>query len=178
MNPKSILIFCSGLVVPFVLGFGFLLAGGMPVATKGAPLPLERTIAGLAIHAAMRGEEGKTSPVPSDAANLLAGVKNYRKNCQVCHGGIESQPTAIAKGLFPKPPQLFAPDHGVTDDPIGEIFWKIKNGIRLTGMPGYSESLSDQEVWQVSQLLVTADKLPPEVQAELRAEVQTENPAR
>lgn len=57
---------------------------------------------------------------------------------------------------------------GVSDDPAGETFWKVKNGIRLTGMPSYADLLSEQQMWQVSMLLKTADKpLPSEVYAEL-----------
>ena len=68
--------------------------------------------------------------------------------------------------MFPQPPQFFE-GHGVTDDPPGETYWKAKNGIRLTGMPGYGSSLSDQQLWQVSLLLAHADKLPASVQTAL-----------
>jgi thiosulfate dehydrogenase len=52
---------------------------------------------------------------------------------------------------------------GVTDDPAGVTYWKVANGIRLTGMPGYSGSLSSDQMWQVSLLLANADKLPTNV---------------
>ena len=48
----------------------------------------------------------------------------------------------------------------VTDDPPGESYWKVSNGIRMTGMPSFHESLSDTQMWQVSLLLANADKLP------------------
>jgi len=51
----------------------------------------------------------------------------------------------------------------VTDDPAGESYWKVANGIRMTGMPSFHESLSDAQVWQVSLLLANADKLPASV---------------
>ncbi len=52
---------------------------------------------------------------------------------------------------------------GVTDDPPGETYWKVANGIRLTGMPSFKSVLTDTEMWQVSLLLANADKpLPPE----------------
>jgi len=63
--------------------------------------------------------------------------------------------------MFPKPPQLF--EHGVTDDPVGETYWKVANGIRLTGMPGFKGTKSDDALWQVSLLLANADKLPASV---------------
>jgi thiosulfate dehydrogenase len=51
---------------------------------------------------------------------------------------------------------------GVTDDPPGETYWKVANGIRLTGMPAFKDMLTDNQMWQVSLLLANADKpLPP-----------------
>ena len=48
----------------------------------------------------------------------------------------------------------------------GETYWKVKNGLRLTGMPAYQKLLSDTEMWQVSLLLKNADQnLSPAVQA-------------
>jgi mono/diheme cytochrome c family protein len=55
----------------------------------------------------------------------------------------------------------------VTDDPAGETYWKVSNGIRLTGMPAFGKSLSERDIWNVSELLALADKLPPAAMAEL-----------
>jgi len=75
--------------------------------------------------------------------------------------GVAGQPiTSVAKGMYPRPPQLLDPRHMVTDDPPGESYWKVSNGIRMTGMPSFHESLSDTQMWQVSLLLANADKLP------------------
>ena len=62
--------------------------------------------------------------------------------------------------MFPLPPQLFDKDDMVTDDPAGVTYWKVANGIRMTGMPGFGEMLTPTQMWQVSQLLAHADKLP------------------
>lgn len=50
---------------------------------------------------------------------------------------------------------------GVSDDPPGETYWRVANGIRLTGMPAYKDVLTDTEMWQVSLLLANADKPLP-----------------
>ena len=160
--------FLVGLILPFVAGYVFLISGGMPVATKGPPLPMERFVARTAIHAAMNGQTDVKSPVTYDEANLLAGAKVYVQNCAVCHGLPEGKETNIAKGLFPEPPQLFGEDN-VTDDSVGKIYWKVKNGIRLTGMPGFVDNLSDTDLWQVSGLLQMADKLPATVLQNLKS---------
>lgn len=158
---KILLGFLLGICAPFVAGYFFVALGGMPVATKGTPLPLETYLAKKAKHAAYDPEAGKPSPLPADESNLLAGARLYQTQCAVCHGVFDQPGSAIAKGMFPKPPQLLPPNKGVTSDPIGVIYWKIKNGIRLTGMPGFEGSLSDSELWQVSLLLSHANALPP-----------------
>jgi hypothetical protein len=68
--------------------------------------------------------------------------------------------------MFPKPPQLFH-GMGVTDDEAWETYWKVENGIRLTGMPGFKGRLSETQIWQVSVLVKNADKIPPSVKADL-----------
>jgi mono/diheme cytochrome c family protein len=100
--------------------------------------------------------EGRADPADP---NLLAGAKLYREYCAVCHGMPGQPKTATANGMFPAPPQLMH-GKGVTDDPVGETFWKAANGIRLTGMPAYRGSLTDEQLWQISWVLASSDKLP------------------
>jgi mono/diheme cytochrome c family protein len=57
---------------------------------------------------------------------------------------------------------------GVTDDPPAESYWKIANGIRLTGMPAYKKTLSEKELWEISELVANAGKLPDEVTSALK----------
>jgi thiosulfate dehydrogenase len=90
----------------------------------------------------------KTIPMQATESNVLAGATVYRKDCAVCHGLPGGEETPIGKGMFPHPPQLFH-GKGVTDDPVGESYWKVANGIRLTGMPGFKKSLTDAQMWQV-----------------------------
>jgi len=70
--------------------------------------------------------------------------------------------------MYPDAPQLLEPHPnkpeviGVSDDPLGETYWKVLNGIRLTGMPSFKTQLSDPEVWQVSLFLANANKPMPQ----------------
>ena len=158
-----------GVVVVLAAEFLFMTQGGMPVSTRGGPLPLERFVASRALHVAMAKEADRPSPIPADPANLLAGAKVYQDNCAVCHGLRDpASRSPIGKGMYPPPPALLGPDEGVADDPVGETYWKVKNGIRLTGMPRFEGALSDTEMWQVSLLLSKAEELPPAVQQALR----------
>ena len=56
----------------------------------------------------------------------------------------------------------------MTDDSVGETYWKAANGIRLTGMPGFHKILSEDQLWQVSLLLKKADQLPGTVKTALK----------
>ena len=134
-------------------------SGSVPVATSAPPMPFEKTMARIALHARMEKEMPKSVPVAADEAGYVAGAQIYKENCAVCHG-LPGQPqTAIAKGMFPDPPELLK-GTGVTDDPPGETYWKVAGGIRMTGMPGFDKTLSTTQMWQVSLLLANADKLP------------------
>jgi mono/diheme cytochrome c family protein len=129
-------------------------------------MPFERKVAKLALHAYLGKVPHPNPPVPSDEANLLAGAKVYKEDCAVCHGLLGEPHNAIGNGMFPKPPLLFR-GVGVTDDETWETYTKVSGGIRMTGMPGFKDRLSDAQMWQVSVLLKTADKLPASVKAEL-----------
>lgn len=158
--------FVSGLVVGILiipLLFALMVATGhFPAATADSPLPFERITASVALRARIRRQAPKRDVSTLTVTNLVSGANIYQKNCAFCHGLPEQPKPLVATGMFPSPPQLFTADDGVTDDPPGEVYWKIKNGIRLTGMPAFQASLTDEQMWQVTAAVVRADKLPIE----------------
>lgn len=140
--------------------------GSPPVATADPALPFEQQIVAVPLQARIHRELPKSVPIAADAATFTAGAAVYRAQCAACHG-LPGRPSPFAAGMFPKPPQLFVRhgDHvGVSDDEPGETFWKVANGIRLSGMPAYRKILDEKAQWQVTLLLANADKLPPAVQ--------------
>ena len=164
--PLAIVSFLAGLlIVPLAL-YLHLAYGKPPVATADTPYPLEDRIVEIPLQARIHREMPAASPIPASDENLNAGAGIYEDKCEMCHGTAD-QPSAMAKTMFPRAPQLWAKHRngavGVSDDPVGETYWKIKNGIRLTGMPAYDKALSETQLWQVTLLLSMADKpLPAE----------------
>jgi mono/diheme cytochrome c family protein len=148
-----------GLIVIPIGVYMYFSSGAAPVATSSAPMPFEKMLANLALHARLRKEMPKPPPIPADEASFVAGAQVYKDDCAVCHGVPGQAQTAIAQGMFPKPPKLME-GHGVTDDPPEETYWKVAGGIRMTGMPGFEKLLSPTQMWQVSLLAANADKLP------------------
>jgi thiosulfate dehydrogenase len=159
--------FIAALTLIAAGGLGYIALGLAPVATASAPLPFERLITGIALDARVKREAPKSSPIAASDEVYAAGAQIYRHNCAVCHGLPGRDQTAIAKGEFPKPPELFNGE-GVTDELVGVTYWKVANGIRLTGMPGFRDSLSREQMWQVSLLLSNADRLPATVRTALQ----------
>lgn len=165
--------FVVGLIIGIALVVGgtwyYFTSGRAPVATTDPTIPFEKKLANGALHARINKDPHMDPPpVPANEATYIAGADIYKEHCAVCHGLPGQEQSAIAKGMFPKPPALFH-GTGVTDDPAWETYWKAKNGIRLTGMPGFQAHLNDTQLWQVSVLLANADKISPAVNAALTA---------
>lgn len=156
---KFIVGLLLGLALVPVGAYVYFTGGSAPVATSDGDMPFEKFLARKALHARIAKEMPKNVPIETSEANYLAGAQLYKEHCAVCHGVPLAPKTAIASGMYPKPPQLLV-GKGVTDDEPGESYWKIANGIRLSGMPGFSKSLSETQMWQVAILLANADKLP------------------
>ena len=156
-----------GLVILPIVGYCYFRFGYAPVATASSPMPFEKKMASMALKARISKEAPKQVPIQPDEPNLTQGANIFVENCAFCHGLPGQKASNAAKGMFPLPPQLFNPDEMVTDDPPGVTYWKVSNGIRMTGMPGFGEMLSPTQMWQVSLLLAHADKLPDQTKAVL-----------
>jgi mono/diheme cytochrome c family protein len=168
------------ILVPLAVVLYFKL-GNVPVAVNDPPMPQEQLITSVPLNARIDKEMIKNPPVQPDENNLVAGARIYNDKCAVCHG-FHGKPSQLGRHMFPAAPPLWEKHHngdvvGVSDDPPGETYWKVANGIRLTGMPSYKELLSDTEMWQVSVLLANADKpLPPAAVAILNGEASVATP--
>lgn len=165
--------FGPGLLLGIVLTLAVLIlgtyvgiqAGWMPANADARPSNAERWAARTSLRATLAREApAQPNPVALTDENLAAGIKLYKQNCAVCHGGADAKPSNIAEGLYQKAPQLGK--DGVEDDPDGVTYWKITHGIRLTGMPAFSKTLTDEQRWQIALLLKHLDSLPPKANRE------------
>jgi mono/diheme cytochrome c family protein len=160
-----------GIVLVPVLVLGWLRFGHVPVAVADPPLPQERLLTGVPLHQRIDREMVQTPPIQADEASLIAGAEIYRDQCATCHG-FHGKPSRFGAHMFPGAPPLWEKHHhnevvGVSDDPPGETYWKVANGIRLTGMPAYKSVLTETQMWQVSLLLAHADKPLPQAAIEI-----------
>jgi mono/diheme cytochrome c family protein len=102
-----------------------------------------------------------------DPATVQAGARAYsQRGCVYCHGGRGADWAKFSEGLNPDPPDL---KDVVGDLSVAEIFWVVRNGIKMTGMPSFAASnppVPDQEIWAIAAFV---KKLPSVSKDDYRA---------
>ncbi len=84
---------------------------------------------------------------PNDATSAAIGNMQFGVRCAPCHGADGTSPTDIGRWMYPRAADLGSPSvRAYSDD---QLFWIIKHGIRLTGMPGFGKSMPDEQIWHL-----------------------------
>lgn len=93
---------------------------------------------------------------PGDAANVQAGARQFlERGCVNCHGAPGFDWAKFSEGLHPDPPDLKEEVEGRSPE---ELFWIVKNGINMTGMPSFAQAgAQDDEIWSIAAFV---KKLP------------------
>jgi mono/diheme cytochrome c family protein len=162
---KFLLGFLLGMVVLIGGVAAYLRWGSPPVATADKPFPFEKSIVSVPLQARIASQM-QTAPFGISEDVYEGGAMVYRMNCASCHG-TPGHDVDYAKYMYPAAPQLWKKHAkgnvvGVSDDEPGETYWKVANGIRLTGMPAFNHVLTDTQMWQVTLLLKNADQQLPD----------------
>jgi thiosulfate dehydrogenase len=157
--------FLFAFIALFLGAFVYLKYGHPPVAAADPAFPMEAQIVHVPLGARIDKELEKP-PFGTSEDAYESGAKIYQSSCASCHG-TPNHESPYAKWMYPSAPQLWKKHKtgsvvGVSDDEAGETYWKIKNGIRLTGMPAYSHLYSETQMWQVALLLKNADQALPD----------------
>lgn len=95
-----------------------------------------------------------------DSAMLITGFQHYNEMCAMCHAAPGQEPNEMAKGLYPKPPELYK---YAGENDAREFFWIIKNGIKMTSMPAFEPTHDDQKIWAMDAFVTQKlGKMSPE----------------
>jgi mono/diheme cytochrome c family protein len=143
------------LVFLAVAGLAFLYSGLYDVAATAPDWPVTRWALQTARTRSIETHAADI-PVPpglDDPAKLLVGAEHFAAHCAVCHGAPGVPKGDIAHGLNPQPPDLTDASDRYTPP---ELFWILKHGIKMTGMPSWGDH-SDDELWATVAFL---EKLP------------------
>lgn len=139
-------VFVIGLILALVLvvgGVWFLSA--FTLSALEDPGRLEIYVATRGKRFLVGGAARDVSPPAGGALNAAVGRMQFVARCASCHGLDGRTPSEVGAGMYPRASNLGSPE--VQRWSNAEMFWIIKHGIRLTGMPGFGKTLSDGEIW-------------------------------
>ena len=111
------------------------------------------------IHSVRRNAKTVEVPQGITPQHLLAGFCAYETHCVACHGAPAIAREKWVSGMEPSPPYLI--DATSRWSP-SQLFWIAKNGIKMTGMPSWRDSMSDEQIWNVVAFVEAIRKLPPQ----------------
>jgi mono/diheme cytochrome c family protein len=151
------------IVVVVAAAIGFIYSGLYDVAASAPDRGLIRwalvTTQRHSVHRAVEGIKGKVKvPNLEDPQLVRAGLAHYHEMCVTCHGAPGVNISEIGQGLNPDPPEL----SDVGRDEPEETFWIVKNGIKMTGMPSFGVTHTDDEVWAIVAFTRKMGKLTPQ----------------
>jgi mono/diheme cytochrome c family protein len=155
--------FIAGIIVAiliiFVGGYLYLKQGYFDFAADQQPSPTEKHLAMAAVDASTdRHASDQKNPLQPAEENLVGGAILYRDHCAGCHGTPSNPDSQFARSFNPPVPQFFKEGSDMADN---QAFYIIQHGIRWTGMPAWSKTLSDNQIWQTVTFLSAVQKLPP-----------------
>jgi mono/diheme cytochrome c family protein len=84
------------------------------------------------------------------AANVEDGAHLYVATCAMCHGAPGVVDTPLRRGIYPSAPFLLAASR---KNHPNQMFWVIKNGVKMTGMAAFGKSFTDQQIWDLAAFL-------------------------
>jgi mono/diheme cytochrome c family protein len=141
--------------VGLVGGAAFAYSGAYDVAATDPHWPITYRVLDAArvrsikVHAA-----GIAAPADLDSqARVVAGTSHFAEHCSTCHSAPGVEASDMADGMYPKPPALTDVAQRYTP---GELFWILKNGIKMSGMPSWGDH-GDDDLWNAVAFM---EKLP------------------
>lgn len=137
----------STIGVIIIIGLLIIYSGWYNVSAANKPTGFEKWLFGttsdnsVELHA-----KGIIAPDLKSPDKIKEGFAHYHAMCQGCHGAPGMEQTEISEGLNPTPPDLSESAQDMTPQ---QLFWVTKNGIKMTGMPAWGVTHSDQKIWSI-----------------------------
>ena len=133
----------AGLVVTALVATSFTLSA-LP-----EPGRVETALATRAKHYLVhRSSREGIPPAPADRqASTREGERLFGTECGACHGNSGHNPTDAGRWMYPRAADLTSRESQSYSD--RELFWIIKNGLRLSGMPAFGKVEPDEHIWDL-----------------------------
>ncbi len=130
-------------------------SGVVPISASGGHWPVTEWFLQFTMRRSVSTRSlGIRPPALDDAALVLRGAGHYETACRPCHGAPGATQPVVPRGLTPRPPDL---SERVPQREPQELFYVVKHGIKMTGMPAWPSQVRDDEVWAMVAFL---ERLP------------------
>jgi mono/diheme cytochrome c family protein len=142
-------------------GLLWMYSGAVDVAATSPHWAVTRWLLATARTRSIERHAGDVQPPASldDPQRIADGAASYDEMCAGCHGAPGRERSEIAKGLNPAPPEL---DEEADEWSPAQVFWVVQHGIRMTGMPGFGPTHSDEALWQIVAFVERLPDLTPD----------------
>lgn len=151
----SVLVLAAGGIgLKRMLDYGF--------SAREEPTALEKLVARrLRYMSIPYAHSHARNPVPPTPEVLARARAHFADHCASCHGNDGRGKTAVGQNLYPKAPDMWLPD--TQSLPDGHLFYIIKNGVRLTGMPAWGQDTpeDDRQTWELVDFIRHLPKITP-----------------
>jgi mono/diheme cytochrome c family protein len=156
-----------GILIAALAVFAFLWSGGFNVAAS-APADWTDSMAPWVFGRSLAKRAGSLPvTVPTDAEAIARGAAHYKENCLPCHGAPGVKEAEFSQGMNPMVPGMDSPMiQGASD---AQLFWIVKNGIRMSGMPAFGRNHTDAEIGDILAFVRHIPKLDASEKERLRA---------
>jgi len=150
-----------------------LIVGAPLILIHRQDLPLETKYGSAVVSLAARLQAGNASnPLANNQRAVLAGRDAYTGSCASCHGADGKANGVYGQATYPPATDLTTENAREKSD--AELFWITKHGLSFTGMPGFGDQYSDQDIWSLVSYLRAmqngqseAVQVPPTTKAQL-----------
>jgi mono/diheme cytochrome c family protein len=163
------LVWIAITVLTLLLIVGGVMASQFNVSSLPEPDKTETFIASKAKHYLVRraSRVGIPPPLTEMQAGITEGDKLFGTECSECHGDNGRRPTDAGRWMYPRAADLGSVE--VQNYSDRELFWIVKNGVRLSGMPAFGRVESDEHIWNLVHFVRTLPNANPKGE-ELRIE--------
>ena len=110
---------------------------------------------------------GIAVPDLEQPGQIQRGLALFRQHCVQCHGAPGVAPQPFALGMTPAPANLV---YTAREWPPAEVFWVVKEGIKMTGMPAWKHRLPDGDIWAVVSFMRELPRLSPDAYRAMKAD--------
>lgn len=141
-------------------GIVFIYSGAYDVAATVPHNPIVAWVLDTTMVESVRAHARSIQAPALDQPQVVeSGAGHYHDDCEICHGGPGVTQSELARGLLPSPPDL---GEAAQEWTAAQLFWIVKHGVKMTGMPAWGPTYTDQELWAIVAFIRKLHELSPE----------------